>query len=105
VLKGIFKVTVVCVLLLATYKVAQGYFTYRWATYVAECAGTLELCNLGKQKASDQVVSAAVDKLYSCVRTRQPFLESLLVPLPKSHAAISSDPVDYKYAEDFCRVK
>jgi hypothetical protein len=104
VLKSIAKIAVILILLVLGYKVAQGYFTYRWATYVAECADKLELCSLGRQKASDQLVSEAVDKLYSCVKERQPFVESFLVPLPKSHAATSSDPIDYKYAEDFCRL-
>jgi hypothetical protein len=104
VLKRIIKIAVVLILLVLGYKVAQGYFTYRWATYVAQCADNLELCSLGRQKASDQRVSEAVDKLYSCVKERQPFIESFLVPLPKSHSAISADPVDYKYAEDFCRL-
>lgn len=103
-LKRIIKTAVILTLLILGYKVAQGYFTYQWATYVAECANKLELCSLGRQKASDLLVSEAVDKLYSCVKERQPFVESFLVPLPKSHAAISSAPIDYKYAEDFCRL-
>jgi hypothetical protein len=104
-LKSVLKFAVICVLLFALYNVAQLYFTYRWATYVAHCADKLELCSLGRQKASNQRVEHAVEQLYSCVKTRQPFVESFFVPLPKSHAAISSDPIDYKYAEDFCRLK
>lgn len=105
VLKKIFKFIVIFALLFVAYKAALFYSVYKWSTYVAECENTLDLCSLGKQKASNQIVSEAVEKLYFCVNKRQPFLEGLLVPLPKSHAAISSDPIDYKYAEDFCRVK
>ena len=103
-MKRFAKIAAILILLVFGYKAAQGYLTYRWATYVAECADKLELCSLGQKKASAQLVTEAVDKLYSCVKERQPFLESFLVPLPKSHAAISSDPLDYKYAEDFCRL-
>jgi hypothetical protein len=105
VLKKILKIAVILTLVVVGYKGAQLYFTYNWATYVAVCADKLELCSLGRQKASDQLVSETVDKLFSCVKERQPFLESLFVRLPSSHVAVSSDPIDYKYAEDFCPLK
>jgi hypothetical protein len=99
--KALKLIGLIAIIFLA-YKAAHVYATVKWSIYVVDCAEKLELCSLGKQRASVSQITGVVDNLYSCVAKRQPFVESLLVPLPKSHAAISSAPLDYKYAEAFC---
>lgn len=101
--KTVFKFILFAVLAVALYKGMEIYAGIRWANYVVDCADELQMCSLARQRAPEPRIAAAVTELYACVARRQPAHESLFVRLPKSHAQISSDPLDYKYAEAFCR--
>jgi hypothetical protein len=102
-IKTILKILLLGVLAYAVYKGAWVYSGIKWSTYVAACAEQVQMCKLGRQKAPDHEIAAAVTELYTCVQKRQPMVESVFVRLPKSHAEISSDPLDYRYAAAFCR--
>jgi hypothetical protein len=103
VIKTAIKFMLFAALAVVLYKGMEVYAGVKWSTYVVDCADQLQMCSLGRQRAPDAQIAAAVTELYACVAKRQPAFESVFVPLPKSHADISSDPLDYKYAEAFCK--
>jgi hypothetical protein len=102
-IKKTFKFILFAALAVVLYKGMEVYAGIRWANYVVDCADQLQMCKLGRERAPDPLVAATVTELYACVAKRQPAHESLFVRLPRSHAEISSEPLDYRYAEGFCR--
>ena len=101
-IKTVLKVLLLGALAYALYKGAWIYSGVKWVTYVTECAEQVQMCDLGRRKAPDDEVAAAATELYACVQERQPAIESVFLRVPKSHAEISSDPLDHRYAAEFC---
>jgi hypothetical protein len=104
-LKHVLKFAAMVILLFVAYMAAIFYSTYRVATYLSECTSLESFCELAKKKASNQEVTSAMAKAFSCAKNRQSPVEEFFVPIPKNFSNPPPESVSYRDAEKNCNSK
>lgn len=101
--KQIVKLAAIVFVLVAGYKGAQIYATLKLADHLNACTSTEKLCRLVRQKAPATEIGATMRDVFACVKQKQSWIETRLLPLDKPLSDPAPRSVDYAAAAGLCK--